>query len=233
VRRPRPPFNSVWQGIGAQLRNPSGLWGRTVGSVMAFANAKPNTLAVAALRMREGESLLELGCGPGRALQGLLRLPHLARVIGLDWSEVMLAQASRRNRLALEAGRLVLVRGDFETLPFIDELADAVLAVNVVYFMSSSAVVREAHRVLRPGGRMVLYGTDRSAMRRWPFAGSHTHRLFDHSQLTALLIDAGFAADRIRIEGVNAGFGVTGLLAVAQKENGSRPTGAERQPVMQ
>ena len=190
------------------------------GSLMAFVNAKPNTLAVAALSMREGESLLELGCGPGCALQGLLRLPHLARVIGLDWSEVMLAHASRRNRLALEAGRLALVRGDFARLPFIAEIADAILAVNVVYFMHSSAAVREARRVLRPGGRMVLYATDRSAMRRWPFAGSHTHRLFDQNRLTALLIDAGFAADCIRIEGVNAGLGIMGLLAVAQKEKG-------------
>ncbi|MBK5199070.1 MAG: methyltransferase domain-containing protein [Methyloceanibacter sp.] len=233
MQRLRPSLNAVWQGIGAQLRNPSGLWGRTTGGVMAFANAKPNTLAVAALSLRDGESLLELGCGPGRALQGLLRLPHLARVIGLDWSEVMLAQASRRNRLAVEAGRLVLVRGDFARLPFVDELADAVLAVNVVYFMYGSAAVREARRVLRPGGRMVLYATDRSAMRRWPFSGRHTHRLFDNNRLTALLIDAGFAAECIRIEGVDAGFGIKGLLAVAQKEKGSSPTGAASRWVMQ
>jgi SAM-dependent methyltransferase len=220
VQRLRPSSDAFWQSIGAQLRNPSGLWGRLAGGVMAFANAKPNTLAVAALSMREGESLLELGCGPGRALQGLLRLPHLARVIGLDWSEIMLAQASRRNRLALEAGRLALVRGDFARLPFIAESTDAILAVNVVYFMYGSAAVREARRVLRPGGRFVLYATDRSAMRIWPFSGPHTHRLFDHNRLTALLIDAGFAADCIRIESVDAGLGIMGLLAVAQKEEG-------------
>ncbi len=67
---------------------------------------------------------------------------------------------------------------------------------------------------------MALYATHGSAMRRWPFAGNHTHRLFDHSRLTALLIDAGFAADCIRIERVDAGFGVMGLLTVAQKEKG-------------
>jgi SAM-dependent methyltransferase len=220
VQRLRPSLNAFWQSIGAQLRNPSGLWGRMAGHSMAFANAKPNTLALAALGMREGESLLELGCGPGCALQGLLRLPHLARVIGLDWSEVMLAHASRRNRLALEAGHLALVRGDFARLPFTAEFADAILAVNVVYFMHNSAAVREARRVLRPGGRIVLYATQGSAMRRWPFAGPHTHRLFDRDRLTALLIDAGFAADCIRIEGVNAGLGIMGLLAVAQKEKG-------------
>ena len=178
----KPSLNPFWEGVGAQLRNPSGLFGKLAGSAMVFTNAKPNTLSIAALSLKEGESLLELGCGPGRALQQLLRLPHLARAIGLDWSDAMLAQTSRRNRQAVDAGRLALVRGDFARLPFPGETVDAILAVNVVYFMNCAAV-REAHRVLRPGGRIVLYATDRSAMRRWPFAGRHTHRLFDRHRL--------------------------------------------------
>lgn len=186
---------------------------------MARANAKSNRLALAALGLRARETLLELGCGSGSALQESLRLSQLRRAIGLDWSETMLAQASRRNRRTLEAGRCVLVRGEFAHLPFADEIVDAVLAVNVVYFMNSFAAVGEARRVLRPGGRIVLYATDRTAMRHWPFAGRHTHRLFDRRRLTALLADAGFPADRLRIEGVNAGFGVTGLLALAHKES--------------
>jgi SAM-dependent methyltransferase len=211
-------LHAFWHGIGGQLRKPSGLFGPMAGRVMAFVNARPNALAVAALGLREGDSLLELGCGPGRALQTLLRLPHLARAIGLDWSDIMLVQASRRNRPALEAGRLALVCGDFARLPFTDVSADAILAVNVVYFMGSSVALRDARRVLRPGGRIVLYATHGSVMQRWRFAGPDTHQLFNQKTLTALLIDAGFAADCIRIEAVNAGFGVEGLLAVARKE---------------
>lgn len=188
------------------------------GSFMGFANAKPNAIARAALGLRDGESLLELGCGPGHALQALLGDPHLKRAIGLDWSETMLAQAARRNRPALETGRLALVRGDFAGLPFDEGSADAVLAVNVVYFMSATAV-GEACRVLCPGGRLVLYATHGSAMRRWPFAGRHSHRLFDRKRLAALLAEAGFARDRIRIDDVDAGFGVSGLLAVATKDD--------------
>ena len=141
-----------------------------------------------------GESLIELGCGPGHALQSLLRAPCLKQAIGLDWSETMLAQAARRNRRALEVGRLTLVRGDFAKLPFDDEIADAVLAVNVVYFMTAASV-GEARRVLRPGGRLVIYATHGSAMRRWPFAGRHSHRLFDRKRLAALLAEAGFARE--------------------------------------
>jgi SAM-dependent methyltransferase len=124
---------------------------------MGLANAKPNRASLAALGLSDGENLLELGCGPGHALQVLLRDPHLERAIGLDWSETMLAQAARRNRRSLETGRLALVRGDFASLPFDDGSADAVLAVNVVYFMSATAV-GEARRVLRGGGRLVIYG---------------------------------------------------------------------------
>jgi SAM-dependent methyltransferase len=214
----RPSLNAIWEGIGAQLRHPSGLFGRMTGRLMGVANAIPNSLAVAALGLRGGESVLELGCGPGHALRGLLRSPHLARAIGLDWSGVMLARAARRNRPALESGRLALVRGDFAKLPFSDNIADAILAVNVVYFMSGSAAGREAYRVLRPGGCIVLYATHGSAMRRWPFAGRHSHRLFDRKRLTALLVEAGFARDCVRIEEVDAGFGVMGLLAVARKD---------------
>ncbi len=213
----RASLDGLWQGIGGQLRKPTGAWGRLIGGLMAFANARANALAIAALRVREGDCLLELGCGPGLALQSLLRMPHRALAVGLDWSEAMLAQASRRNRAALNAGRLALVRGDFSRLPFAGESADAILAVNVAYFMQSPAAAREAHRVLRRSGRFVLYATHRSAMQRWRFADPHTHRLFDSSELAVLLTEAGFAADRIRIELVDAGFGILGLLAVAQK----------------
>jgi SAM-dependent methyltransferase len=185
---------------------------------MGFVNAKPNSLTLAALRIKQGESVIELGCGPGHALQALLRNPRLNKAIGLDWSETMLAQAARRNQAALQTGRLELIRGDFATLPFADECADAVLAVNVIYFMSVSSA-REARRALRPFGRLVVYATHGSAMRRWPFAGHHSHRLFDRKRLVDLLAEAGFARDCIRIDEVYAGFGVSGLIAVATKED--------------
>jgi ubiquinone/menaquinone biosynthesis C-methylase UbiE len=217
VVRLRPSVDAVCHGIGAQLRSPTGAWGQVAGRAMALANARSNALAISALGIKAGESMLELGCGPGHALQELLRAPQLERAIGLDWSEVMLAQAVRRNRAAIEAGRLELVRGDFARLPFADEIVEAVLAVNVAYFMQSSATLREVRRVLRPLGRIVLYATDEAAMSRWPFAGSDTHRLFDRKQLASLFVDAEFALDCVDIAGVNAGFGVAGLLAIAQK----------------
>jgi ubiquinone/menaquinone biosynthesis C-methylase UbiE len=180
---------------------------------------------LAALALRDTESLIELGCGPGDGLRRLLRHEGLGEMVGLDWSEAMLAQAARRNRRALADGRLMLVRGDFACLPFADKSADAILAVNVAYFMTGPTPLREAYRVLRTGGRIVLYATERDCMRRWRFASRHTHRLYDEQRLAAALTDAGFSTAAIDIGRVDAGFGVTGLIARARKEMVRKKTG--------
>ena len=184
---------------------------------MGLANAKANSLAVEALELDRSSSVIELGCGPGFALQSLLRSPAVARAIGVDWSDAMLADAARRNRHAIASGRLTLVRGDFARLPFADRIANAVLAVNVAYFMQGADAIREARRVLCSSGRLVLYATEASAMRHWPFADPHTHALFDRHELAALIAGGGFADASVRIAEIDAGFGVPGLIAVANR----------------
>ncbi len=74
VQRPGPSFDAVWHGIGAQLRNPSGLWGQLAGNAMAVANARPNALAVAALGMKEGEELARIGLRSGLCFAGAASL---------------------------------------------------------------------------------------------------------------------------------------------------------------
>lgn len=221
-------LSPLWQGLGAQLRSPVGIWGHLVGHLMAVTNAKPNGLAIAALNLGGEESLLDLGCGSGHALARLHSRAPKARLVGLDWSATMLAQVRRLNRRAIAQSQssppqIQLVRGDFGCLPLKDRSFDAVLATNVAYFMENAEALREARRVLKPGGRLVIYATDRSAMRAWPFASRHTHRLITRERLTAMLETAGFVGPFVRIDDVDAGFGVKGLLARAEKQKTLEP----------
>ena len=99
-----------------------------------------------------GERVLDLGCGPGRHAAALAR--RGARVVGLDLSLPLLCAARRR-------GAGPLVRGDMRQLPFGTAAFDIVLNLftSFGYFESDEehrVVVREAARVLRPGGRFVL-----------------------------------------------------------------------------
>ena len=209
--------STFWSAVGAQLRRPEGPAGRITGHAMRFANARANACAVTALDPRPGERIVEIGCGPGHALRHLLAADVTA-VTGIDHSAEMLDQAARRNAPAVAVGYLRLLHGDFTRLPLADASVEAVLAVNVAYFMKDAGALAEARRVLVPGGRLVLYATHASAMRNWRFATPHSHRLFDEEALRALITAGGFAADGVVLQRVDAGFGVRGLIAVARKE---------------
>lgn len=108
-----------------------------------------------------GERVLDLGCGPGRHAAAFARRGAL--VVGLDLSLPLLRAARRR-------GAGSLVRGDMRRLPFGTAAFDVVLNLftSFGYFASDEehcVVVREAARVLRPGGWFVLDFLNASAVR--------------------------------------------------------------------
>jgi SAM-dependent methyltransferase len=231
IRNTRPRLRvteRMWHAFGCQLRNPSGAAGSIVGWLMAWINDEPNRLTIDALDPRPGETVLELGFGPGWGLRTIAA--RGARVYGVDQSARMLVQARRMNEVAISRGRMVLVRGPFSPLPWIDEMFHKVLLVNVVYFFDADGRdISEVYRVLRAGARLVIYVTSRETMEKWPFAGPATHRTFDARDLANLLENAGFRRSHITITHADLALGVKGLIAVAEKSGGSTPGDKMRQ----
>jgi SAM-dependent methyltransferase len=76
-----------------------------------------------------------------------------ARVAGIDLSESLLARA--RERLAA-AGNVQLTCGNAEATPFPSECFDAVYGSSVLHHLDLDGALRECHRVLKPGGRIVF-----------------------------------------------------------------------------
>jgi len=94
----------------------------------------------------------DLACGTGRVAECLA--PFVGRVVAVDGSSAMLEAA--RQRLA---GRdnVEVRRGDLENLPFDDrELDAATLFLALHHVPDPALVVAEAHRVLKPGGRLLV-----------------------------------------------------------------------------
>jgi cyclopropane fatty-acyl-phospholipid synthase-like methyltransferase len=125
------------QTITSQFERPRGLLGQMTGWIMAHrrSNRDRNRWTVDLLDIQHNDHVLELGCGPGLALQGCLARATDGLVIGLDHSETMLQQAAARNRAALLAGRLQLRLGRAETLVRSSECFDKIFSVNVVQFL--------------------------------------------------------------------------------------------------
>lgn len=100
--------------------------------------------------------VVDVGTGTGTVALEILRRWPSARVTGVDVSAEMLRLARRgAGRLGPGAdGRLKLVVGDATRLPLPEQQADVVVSAFVIQLVSSrAAALREAHRVLRPGGR--------------------------------------------------------------------------------
>ena len=100
-----------------------------------------------------GERALDIGCGTGN--HALWLAEKGLEVTGLDESPAMLEVAAAKGRVAGLGVEWVL--GDAGALPFEDGALDLVVAVAAVEFVDDrAAVLREAMRVLEPGGRLVL-----------------------------------------------------------------------------
>jgi trans-aconitate methyltransferase len=187
-------------GLARQFGRPSGLLGAVVGRGMARGNAELSRWVVRQAATHHGEAVsrvAELGPGPGVGLAALLAQFPDARVWGVDLSPVMLSQSRKRNRPAVDAGRLTLVEGGVSALRA-SAPADIVMANHVVYFWRDPAAeMAEIRGFLRPGGILAVgyqlrQNMPAMAQRRFPPAG---HRLYEaDDDLGGLAITAGFAS---------------------------------------
>jgi arsenite methyltransferase len=155
--------------------------------------------------LEEGETVLDLGAGAGAdVLLSARRVGPTGKAIGLDMTDEMLALARTHAR---EAGieNVEFVKGYIEEIPLPDASVDVVISNCVINLSADKGkVLREAARVLRPGGRFavsdVIADTDmdaatRSDMEQWTgcVAGALTRGQFE-----AALADAGLVDLEIR-----------------------------------
>lgn len=130
-----------------------GPWGWIWASLYAVISRNPasNRAVVAAAGVRADDRILDIGCGPGAALAQAATLATAGAVSGVDPTPRMVTVASRRVPTA------TVKVGGAENLPFENDsftLAWSIAAYH--HWPDQEAGIAEAHRVLAPGGRLLI-----------------------------------------------------------------------------
>ncbi len=151
------------------------------------AEARHRNLALAKLDARQGEKILEIGCGTGHALLSLAKaVGSDGRVFGLDISEGMLAVSQSRLQAGGLENRVELRVEDASQMSFDTGFFDAVFMSFTLELFDSpeiQSVLARCKAVLRPSGRISLASLVKSAQPGMP------ERIYEwfHSRLPALV----------------------------------------------
>lgn len=120
-----------------------------------------NSAAYLLPHLRPGQTLLDVGCGPGTITGDLAKLVAPARVIAIDSAQVALDQAAAHADAAGLAGQIDLRVGDVHELEFEDDTFDVVHAHQVLQHVGDPVqALREMRRVCKPGGIVAARDSD-------------------------------------------------------------------------
>ncbi len=172
--------------------------------------------------LRPGETVLDLGSGAGLdVLLSARRVSPGGHAYGVDMTDEMLAVA-QRNRERSGTSNATFLKGTLEAIPLPDETADVVISNCVINLAADKrAVLREAFRVLRPGGRLAvadmvaideLPPAVKSALDQWAGCVAGTIPIDEY---TDALVAAGFADISIEVDHQVSLPGVEGVIASA------------------
>lgn len=152
-------FRALRRYLRTQFGQPTGWVGWIAGRIMlrTHSNLARIRWTLDVLEVGDRDRVLDIGFGPGVSIELASARACKGFVAGIDHSEVMVRQASRRNAVAIKNGRVVLRVGSAAAVPEFPELFDKILSVNSIHFWPNpvECLARMRGR-LKPGGRIAI-----------------------------------------------------------------------------
>ena len=177
--------------VDMTARRPSGWFGKKMysnpqGHYRAFR------LTLEKLALKPDDIFLEIGCGGGVLLN--MALESVAQAKAIDHSPDMVRIARGRNKEALSEGRVEIVSGNAESLPWDDDLFTCAAASGMFFFIEDPMIVlKEFYRVLKPVGRLVITSIEDSILPRLLFLPwARSMHLYRNREMESMLKEAGF-----------------------------------------
>lgn len=140
--------------------------------------------------------VLDVGCGGGKNLKRLLNQSKNINAIGVDQSSESVKTSTRKNRRAVKSGRLQVVQGSVEALPFASNLFDLVTAIESVHYWDIEKGVSEVYRTLKKGGQFLIVNETQTSDGLDAYLAEVGFKVYTKQQLESYLKKAGFSKIR-------------------------------------
>jgi SAM-dependent methyltransferase/peptidoglycan/xylan/chitin deacetylase (PgdA/CDA1 family) len=186
--------------LRAQFGQPSGFLGEIAGRIMARtkSNTERTRWTLSLLDLKAEDRVLEIGFGPGIAIELASRIASRGLVAGVDHSEVMVRHATKRNARAVRDGKVELRLGSAGRLPAFDQPFDKMFSINSIHFWEDPVdSLTRMRQMLRPGGVLAVTMQPRSRN-----STDEASRVIGE-ELVANLERAGFSQCRLELRRID------------------------------
>lgn len=178
--------------IARNLKQPTGLFGKLVGMFMDNRNDFMNRFTIQLLDPQKDDHILEIGFGNGKYIKEIANIADHGFVAGIDFSEIMVKEAQRRNKTLINRGIVDIKLGAVNKIEYDTHTFDKVFTVNTIYFWPNPETdLQEIYRVLKPNGILMISFRSEEAMEKLKFT-NYDFKLYKPEEVVQLLSDAGF-----------------------------------------
>lgn len=143
--------------LNKQFQKPTGKLGRIVGLAMAIKNKDRANWTFKKLNFKPTDTILEVGYGSGIVIKKIANKLTSGKIYGVDFSEIMFSQASKRNKKHIENKKVKLELGTIWEPSFSDSSFEIIFGSNVHFFWDNpNKELGKLKSLLKPKGRLIF-----------------------------------------------------------------------------
>lgn len=181
--------------VDKTARKPEGKW-----AIRSYnhpsAHYRSFRVILDSLNLRNNDIYSEIGCGGGVLLK--MAMAKAKKGMAIDHSKDMVLLAAKNNQRLIEEGRLEIVQGNAENLPWPPDSVTACASANMFFFVEKPKdMLGEVYRILASGGRFSMVTMNNGFLGKITFGWLYALKLYTSSEMTTMLIDAGLSNVRV------------------------------------